>query len=272
MSGHSKWATTKHKKEAADKKRGAVFTKLANAITVAARQGGRDPEMNFSLRLAIDRAKAANMPKENIERAIKRGIGQTGEGQLEEVVYEGFLPVQQAGGPNKIAIIIECLTDNKNRTLSEIKHILEKHGGSLAGQGALMWCFQKKGVIILSVASSFLAPKERSDFSGSSENNNSDLKVGATDVTDNLELKVIDAGADDIEITDNKILVYTKPEELQKVKENLEHENIDIESAEIRLVAREKVEVSGEVRDKVQKLFEELDEQPEVGGYYTNLK
>jgi len=135
MSGHSKWATTKHKKEAIDKKRGALFTKLGNAITIAARQGS-DLETNFSLRLAIDRAKAANMPKENIERAIKRGAGEIEGAQLEEIIYEGF-------GPGKISIIIETLTDNKNRTVSEIKHILDKSGGTMAGQGSVMWMFER---------------------------------------------------------------------------------------------------------------------------------
>lgn len=136
MSGHSKWAKIKHKKGVADAKRGAIFTKLGNAATIAARQGGGDPEINFSLRLAIDKAKAGNVPKDNIERAIKRGTGELGGVNLEEITYEGF-------GPNKIPIIIECLTDNKNRTVAEIKHILDKNGGSLSGQGSVMWMFER---------------------------------------------------------------------------------------------------------------------------------
>lgn len=243
MSGHSKWATTKRRKGAVDQKRSNVFTKLTNGITVAARKGGSDPAMNFSLRLAIDRAKEANMPKENIERAIKRGSGELAGEYLEEVAYEGF-------GPGKIAIIIECLTPNKNRTVSEIKHILEKHGGALAGPGAVAWMFEKKGVITIN-------------------------KKLLTINKDALELKIIDVGVDDIEEDEEEIVVYTKPENLEKVKENLDKEAVDwgikIESANQELVAREKVEVADEINEKLNALFEELEEQQEVSEYYTNL-
>ncbi len=276
MSGHSKWATTKRRKGAVDQKRGHVFTKLANAITVAVRKGGVDSEMNFSLRLAIDRAKAANMPKENIERAIKRGSGDLAGEHLEEVAYEGF-------GPGKVALIIECLTPNKNRTVSEIKHILEKHGGALAGPGAVMWMFEKRGVI--NVAPTFrsdsknVAPTFRSDSKNVAPTFRSDqsgLKTGVTTNLDDLELKLIDAGADDIiEEGEEEIDVYTKPENLQKVKENLEKEapnwGIKIESAGQELVAKEKIKVTDEINEKLEKLFEELEEHQEVSEYYTNL-
>ncbi|MBU4360663.1 YebC/PmpR family DNA-binding transcriptional regulator [Candidatus Parcubacteria bacterium] len=195
MSGHSKWAKIKHKKGVVDAKRGAIFTKLGNAATIAARQGGGDPEINFSLRLAIDKAKAGNVPKDNIERAIKRGTGELGGASLEEITYEGFLslPKQssgfaQAGGPGKIGIIIETLTDNRNRTVAEIKHILDKNGGSLGGQGTVMWMFEH-----------------------------------------------------------NK-------------------------SAEIKFVAKNKIEVDDETREKAQKLFDILDEHQDIVNYYTNLK
>ncbi len=239
MSGHSKWSKIKHKKGAADAKKGAVFTKLGNAITLAAKQGGDDPETNFSLRLAMDKAKQANMPKDNIQRAIKRGTGDLDGGQLEEVVYEGFLP----GGLDKIPIIIQGLTDNKNRAASEIKHILEKNGGSLAGPNAVMWQFEHQGVITL---------KQK-------------------EISDELELSLIDAGAQDIEEIDEEIIIYTKPEDLQKVKESLEQKNIQIESADLEYVAKDKQKISDEIGEKIEKTMEELDECDDVTNYFTNL-
>lgn len=239
MSGHSKWSKIKHKKGAADAKKGVIFTKLGNAITIAAKQGGDDPETNFSLRLAMDKAKQANMPKDNIERAIKRGMGELGGGQLEEVVYEGFL----SGGSDKIPIIIQGLTDNKNRAVSEIKNILEKSGGSLAGQGSVMWQFEKRGVI----------------------------NFGEIKLDNELELKLIDAGAQDIEENNEEIIIYTKAEDLQKVKENLDKQNIEVKSAELQFVAKEKIDISDEVGEKIQKLFEQLDENDDVTNYYTNI-
>lgn len=236
MSGHSKWAQIKHKKGAADAKRGVLFTKLGHAITIAARHGGGDPDMNFSLRLAMDRAKTANMPKENIERAIKRGLGTLDGVTLEEVHYEGFLP-------GKAAIIIECLTDSKNRTFSEIKHLVEQHGGVLSGPGSVMWLFEKKGVI---------------EIQGKKD--------------EEFELQTIDAGAEDLEERADKIFVFTKPENLKKVKEHLEKMNATIETADVEFVAKEKIEVNDEIGEKIQKTFEALDEHDDVSNYYTNLK
>lgn len=240
MSGHSKWATTKRKKFAVDAKRSSVFTKLANNVTVAARHGGSDPEMNFHLRLAIDRAKAANMPKENIDRAIKRGAGELDGQRLEEIIYEGY-------GPGQTAILVECLTDNRNRTHGEIKKIFENHGGVLAGQGSVMWQFEKKGVII------------------------SNKKAVTSDKEiEEMELKIIDAGAEDFKLTDEEIIIYTKAEELQKVKENLEQARFKIESAGLEYVAKEKVNLSDEDADKLTGLFEALEEQSEVNEFYLN--
>ncbi|MFH1610319.1 MAG: YebC/PmpR family DNA-binding transcriptional regulator [Patescibacteria group bacterium] len=250
MSGHSKWSKIKHKKDAADQKRGASFTKLGNAITLAAKKGG-DPEMNFSLRLAIDSAKSANLPKDNIERAIKRGTGELGGAQLEENTYEGF-------GPGKIGIIIETLTDNKNRTVAEIKHTLDKNGGSLGGPGTVVWMFDRLGIL--------------------------NIKKDGLD-KDELELKAIDAGAEDIQDDEEYIVIYTKPEELQKVKENLEKENIKIKSAEIEYIAKEKLvrrstgvvsgeggkEANEELEEKLQKFFDILDENEDIMNYYTNV-
>jgi len=235
MSGHSKWATTKRKKFAVDAKRSSVFTKLANNVTVAARHGGGDPEMNFRLRLAIERAKAASMPKENIERAIKRGLGELDGQHLEEVVYEGY-------GPGQVAILVECLTDNRNRTHGEIKKIFESFGGTLAGQGSVAWQFEKKGVIVIA-----------------------DAKP-----TEEVELKIIDAGADDFNLTVEEMVVYTKPEDLQKVKENLEKEKFKIEAANLEYVAKEKINLTEEEEEALAKLIEALEEQNEVNEYYLN--
>jgi YebC/PmpR family DNA-binding regulatory protein len=238
MSGHSKWATTKRKKEKIDQKRGSAFTKLANAISVAARSGA-DPEMNFNLRLAIDRAKSVSMPKENIDRAIARGSGGSGGIQLSEALYEGF-------GPNKIAFIVEAITDNNNRTFNEIKHIFSNHGGALAAQGAVNWMFDRFGVIVIK---------------------NEKLKMKSEE----LELKVIDLGAEDFQEEEDEIIIYTKPEDLQKIKDGLEKDRIEIESAETEYVAKEKIEVSDEVMEKLQKLIDELEENQDVGEYYTNI-
>ena len=242
MSGHSKWSKIKHKKGAADAKRGAIFTKLGNAITVAAKSGGGDPDMNFSLRIAIDKAKSSNMPKENIERAVKRGSGEGGP--LEEVIYEGFLPGQSEDG-QKISILIECLTDNTNRTLTEIKTILEKNGGTLAGVGAVSWAFEKMGVIKI---------QEK--------------------IIDELELQLIEAGAEDIDSSNNsddEIIIYTKADELQKVKENLDQAEIKVDSAELEFVAKDKLEISDEAGEKLENIFDLLDENDDVVNFFTNI-
>ncbi len=247
MSGHSKWHSIKHKKGIADQKRGTLFTKLGNAITVAARQGGGNPETNFSLRLAIEKAKQNNMPKENIERAIKRGEGNSEGTGLEEVIYEGF-------GPDKVSIIIQCLTDNRNRTAAEIKHLLEGNGGSLAGPGSVMWQFEKKGRLTASVnemADKFLV------------NNNEEL-----------ELKLIDLGIEDVEFVGDEIIIFTKLEEFQKIKSDLEKMGVKIKSADIEFVPKkgDKKEIDENSKEKIKKLFNELDNNDDVSNYYTNLK
>lgn len=239
MSGHSKWATTKRKKEKIDQKRGSAFTKLANAISVAARSGA-DPEMNFGLRLAIDRAKAVSMPKENIDRAILRGSGGAGGAQLSHTVYEGF-------GSGQVAFIIEAISDNSNRTFNELKHLFSEHGGNLASPGAVGWMFERKGTIVIK--------KEK-------------LKMN----NEELELKTIDLGADDFLEDEDNIIIYTKPEDLRKVKNGLEKEGIEIESAGVEYVAKEKIEVPAEAEEKLQKLIDELEEHQDVAEYYMNLK
>ena len=236
MSGHSKWHQIHRQKGATDAKRGALFTKLGNNITVAAKIGGGDPDANFRLRLAIDQAKSSNMPKENIERAIKRGTGELNDGKkIETVNYEGY-------GPEATAFIIEVLTDNRNRTSASIKHLLSKFGGSLAGPGSVAWMFEQKGVI-------------RTD-----------------DITEELELTLIDAGVRDIIRDEDGTTVYTKPGDLKKIKDLLEQFKITIEYAETEQIAKDKKIVSEEQKEKLQKLFDELDENEDVSNYYTNAE
>ena len=235
MSGHSKWATTKRQKAIVDAKRGAIFTKLANIITLAAKEKGGNPDINFTLRMAIDKAKAANMPKDNIERAIKRGTGELAGEQIEELYYEGI-------GPANTQFIIKSLTDNKNRSASNIRHIFSKYGGSLS---TVMWNFEKKGVIRIS-----------------------DLGFRISD----LELELIDAGADDILEEEEGITIFTKVEDLQKVKNFLDEKNIKTESAEIEYVPKEEIKLESENdKEKVEKFIEELEDCEDVSDYYINV-
>ena len=239
MSGHSHWSSIKHKKTAEDQKRGKIFSKLARMISVAAREGA-DPETNPKLKQALGEAKNFNLPRENIERAIKKGTGEFGEEKLEEINYEAF-------GPGGIAVIIEGITDNKNRTLSEIKQVLKKYGGKLAESGSVRWLFERKGVIAVSVID-----KNRED----------------------LELKAIEAGAEDIywHETEDILDVYIKPEELEKIKKDLETQGFKIESTSLDWVSREQIEISGGEKEKCEKFFEELSENDAVQDIYSNLK
>ena len=239
MSGHSKWATTKRQKAVVDAKKGAIFTKYGKLISVAAKKGG-DPATNFSLRMAIDKAKEANMPKENVERAIKRGTGELGGAQIEELTYEGI-------GPAKSQFIVKCLTDNKNRTASEIRHIFTEAGGSL---GSVLWNFELRGVILIAAE---------------------ELKNKNLINNDGFELKLIDAGAQDFIKDDAGATILTKPEDLQKVKQFLETKNIKTESAEIEYVAKDQGQLSDEEKDKIKKFIEALDGNEDIADYYTNI-
>jgi YebC/PmpR family DNA-binding regulatory protein len=240
MSGHSKWAQIKRQKGVQDTKRGTLFTKLSNAISLMAKAGGKDPETNFKLRLAIEKARSANMPMDNIERAIKKGVGELDGQQIEEVAYEGY-------GPGGIAIIIEAVTDNKNRTTSEIRNILSKYGGRLGEANSVKWLFGQKGVIKVLL----------------DENQSKEW----------LELKIIDAGAEDVVDNEDELTIFTKPSDLEKVKKNIEKQKIQVEYAEIELVAKNKVEVSdSETKNKLEKIFEELDNHDNVDNFFTNLK
>jgi YebC/PmpR family DNA-binding regulatory protein len=237
MSGHSKWSTIKRQKGAADQKRGMLFTKLSNAISVAAKAGGSaDPAMNFRLRLAIDAAKAANMPKDNIERAIARAAGK-GEQTLVEQVYEGF-------GPGGFSIIVEAVTDNTNRTSSEIRGIFEKNGGSFANPGAVSYQFEPKGEIIVS--------------------KNSDL--------DDVFMTAADNGAEDVREEEEGLVVYTTQDGLSSVQKALNEKGFAIENASLTRIPTTMLEVPDEdTKQKAINLIEKLEEHPDVTEVYENL-
>lgn len=237
MSGHSKWSTIKRKKGAEDAKRGKIFTRVARDLTLAARDGGGDPTMNASLRLAIDKAKAANMPKDNIERAIKRGTGELEGGELEEITYEAY-------APHGVATLIKCLTDNRNRTLSDIRRVFNKHGGNMAEQGAVGWMFDTKGYITVPTA-------------------NAD--------PDEVFMIAVDAGADDVEISDDVIEVYTPPASLHAVREAIEGAGVTVGEAELSQFAKAEVELGVKETLSVMSLIELLEDLDDVDTVYSNL-
>jgi len=238
MSGHSKWATTHRQKELVDAKRGAIFTKFANIITIAARKGG-DPNANPSLRAAIDRARDASMPKDNIERAVKKGTGELGGEQIEELFYEGIVP------PN-VQVVVKCLTDNKNRSGSTVRHSFAKNGGAF---GSVLWNFSQLGVI--RIASAVLAARQ---ING-----------------EELELELIDLGIADFQKEDEGVTIYTTVKDFQRIRDFLEAKGLKTEAAEIEYVAKDKIKLPAESQEKIDKFFEELDDNEDVGDYYSNL-
>ncbi len=239
MSGHSKWAQIKRKKAVTDTKKGQIFTRLGRDIVIAARQGGGgDPDANFQLRLAIDKARAANMPKENIERAIKRGTGELFEGaQLEEILYEGY-------GPGGTALLVQVLTDNKNRMASDIRRVFTRGGGNMGSTHSVQWMFERKGIATL-------------DTKGKN--------------AEELELEVIDAGAEDLKTEDETIEVYTAPEHLHALQKDLEKRKIPVETAEITWVAKTPGRVSNEDAVSTLKLMEAFEELDDVQKVISNL-
>ena len=239
MSGHSKWATTHRQKELVDAKRGAIFTKLANNISIAARKGG-DPNSNPSLRTAVDKAREANMPKDNVERAIKKGTGELGGAQVEELYYEGL-------GSYGLQVIVKSVTDNKNRSASTIRHIFNKNGGAF---GAVMWNFSQQGV--------FMITQEELDAK----------KINFED----LELELIDNGAQDIKKEVEGLTIYSSLEDFIKVTDFLAAKNIKTESGEIEYVAREKVILNDEEKEKTEKFISELEDNEDVSDYYINTE
>lgn len=236
MSGHSKWATIKHKKAATDAKRGQLFTKLIKEITVAARSGGK-PEANPRLRVAIDRAKEASMPQDNIERAMKKGTGELEGVNYEDITLEGY-------GPNGVAIYIEALTDNKNRTTSEIRTILSKKGGNMGGAGSVSWIFEKKGYIVVG------------------KNNVDEEKLMGI---------VLDAGAEDMVTEEENYAVKTQPQDFDKVKKAIESNSIKVESSEVTLVPKNTIRVEGDAAKKLLELIDALEEHEDVQNVYGNF-
>ena len=243
MSGHSHFKSIKYKKEITDKKRGQMFSKISQEISVAAKEGGGDPEFNPQLRLTIEKAKSVNMPTDNIERAIQRGIGKLEGVKLKEVLFEAY-------GPGGIAVIVEGITDNKNRTLGEIKQILNQNNGKLVGEGAVKWMFERKGCLVV------------------------DCKLQIEDLKnkEKLELISIEAGALDLYWHNDVLDVYTKTEDLEKVKKNLEEKGIKIDSSSLDWVAKEEIKLDEKQKEACQKLFEALDENEAVQEIYSNLK
>ncbi|PJC47765.1 MAG: YebC/PmpR family DNA-binding transcriptional regulator [Parcubacteria group bacterium CG_4_9_14_0_2_um_filter_35_11] len=242
MSGHSKWANIKYKKGTEDKKRAKIFSKFARLISVAAREKGGNPETNSALRAVIEKARTLNMPQEGIERAIKKGTGEIEGLKFEPLLLEGF-------GPGGVAILLEAVTDNKNRTLAEIRQLLERFGGKLAS-GGVLWMFQRKGVITLNLKSQIkkFKPEE-------------------------LELNLIDAGAEDIKFKNESLEVYTEPEQLERVKKILEGKEIKIEETSLDFVPKEEVEIKKqELKEKIKNLFEALDTREDIQEIYSNVK
>ena len=236
MSGHSKWATTKRKKAVIDSKRGKMFTKLIKEITIAAREGGGDPAGNPRLRLAIDNAKSFNMPQDNIERAIKKATGELEGVSYHEFTYEGYAP---AG----IALLVEVATDNKNRTVAEVRHLFSKHGGTMGETGSVSWMFHRKGIITL--------PKQ-----GKSE--------------DEIMELALDAGADDLQIEEEYYEVQTSMEAFEPVRKTLANKKLTIENASLQWVAQNTIRISGEDAEKIIKLIEALEDCDDVQNVYSN--
>ena len=237
MSGHSKWSNIRHRKGAQDSKRGKIFTKIIKEITVAARLHGGDQESNPRLRKAVTNARSNNIPQDNIARAIKKGTGELEGVSYEEMLYEGY-------GPSGIAILIEVITDNKNRTVSELRHILNKNNGNLAEPGSVAWMFDRKGEILIS------------DFSGDEEK---------------LFDDIINSGADDIEKIENGYLVTTDQSELLNAKDALEKKGHNIKSADVIMVPKSTQEVNEEDQEKIIDLMETIDNHDDVNQVYSNF-
>jgi YebC/PmpR family DNA-binding regulatory protein len=237
MSGHSKWASIKHQKGVADARRGQLFTKLTREIIVAVRQGGSDPDMNFRLRLAVQKARDANMPLDNIERAIKRGAGETDGVALIEMVLEGY-------GPSGAAILVQALSDNKNRTVQEVRNLFSRNGGNLGESGCVAWLFHSKGMIVV-------------------DTNGNDAEE--------LALQAIDAGAEDVKIEKDYIEIYTTPEEFISVRQKLEEDGIEIYSSEVSMIPQTTLDLEEKPALQNLKLLHKLEELDEVQTVSSNV-
>lgn len=237
MSGHSKWSTIKRKKGAEDAKRGKIFTRIARDITVAARGSGGDPNANPTLRMAIEKARAANMPKENIERAIKKGTGELAGGDMDELIYEAY-------APHGIPVLIKCLTDNRNRTLADIRKVFNRHGGNMAEAGAVSWMFETKGYITI-------------------ERTNQD--------PDDVFMIAVDAGADDVQISDEWFEIYTPADELHTVSGALTKNGLTVDEAELSQVPKNEIELGPKETVQVMGVIEALEELDDIQQVYSGL-
>lgn len=241
VSGHSKWANIKHKKGKADAQKGKIFTKLGRELIVAARAGGPDPAGNFRLKIAVANAKAANMPNDNIQRAIQKGAGAGDGTTYEELRYEGYAP----GG---VAVMVNILTDNRNRTAGEMRHIFSKNGGNLGETGCVSWMFDKKGQLGI--------PKDKVKLS-----------------EDEMTLLVLEAGADDLEVDEENYIVYTAPEEIETIRQSFIDQEIPIEEAKINLIPKNTVEISDEDQaGKIIRLIDALEDNDDVQDVFTNFE
>lgn len=238
MAGHSKWAQIKRKKGVADAKRGALFTKLAREIAIAARAGGPDPAANFKLRLAVQRAKAANMPNENIDRAIQKATGGSENENLEEFTYEGY-------GPGGTAILVSVVTDNRNRTVAEVRHQFTRAGGSLGEAGSVAWQFEAKGIITIPVG-------ERNP--------------------DDIALLAIDAGAEDVQVQDGSVEIQTDPGNFEDVRRQLEEHGLEIENADFAMVPKTTIELDERTAVQALRLLDALEELEDVQRVYSNAE
>lgn len=239
MAGHSKWANIKHKKKKEDKRKAKLFSKLTKKITVAAREGGGDPEINSDLRMVIDKARDNNMPNENIERAIKRGTGNLEGVNYEEFVYEGY-------GPGGVALYLEIMSDNRNRTASELRHILSERGGNLGQSGCVSWMFERKGQYIMDLDSTDLSEDE-------------------------LMLEALEAEAEDVVVEGDTVMIYADPTEYEQVKENLEKKGFDLNSTDIAMIPNNNVKLDKNDAKKMLKLMDELEDHDDVQEIYANF-
>ncbi|MGD0779339.1 MAG: YebC/PmpR family DNA-binding transcriptional regulator [Dehalococcoidales bacterium] len=237
MSGHSKWSKIKHQKGVDDVKRGNLFTKLTREIIIAAKEGGGSPDTNFRLRLAVQKARDSNMPMENIDRAIMKGTGGAESGSFVEMTLEGY-------GPNGIAIMVSAMTDNRNRTVQEVRSSFTKHGGALGENGCVSWMFKSRGVITINVEK---------------------------DKEEELELTAIDAGAEDVQTQGGVMEVYTKPDTLEKVRAALEAAKIKVESSELQMVPETMVTLDEKGATQALKLLDRLEELDDVQNVYSNV-
>lgn len=237
MSGHSKWANIKHRKGKMDAIRGKLTTKISREITIAVRMGGSDPTGNTKLKLALQKAKANNVPKDNIQRAIQKGQGALDGANYEEITYEGY-------GPSGVAVMVTALTDNRNRTAADVRHLFSKHGGNLGETGCVGWMFKRKGLFVV----------EKND----------DINE------EDLMMTVLDAGADDMKTEEDSFEIYTEPDDFDKVEQALSDAGIEVASAEIALIPDNYVAVTDETAEKVEKMIDALEDLDDVQDVFSN--